>query len=213
MKTKKTAQVGNLPGFRKPAEDTAKEEIRETAPATDPARQRFQLSFDLNADGSPDLSAMRGSTKEKVQAFFSDPKMAQAFGVKAPVQAEVQVFHPAMVAGLYSMLGSIEALAVSRMTKIPVPICKQAFTYTPQEIEALTPPTVRVLNKYAADWMIKYQDEIALVTLLSSITISKYNIAVMAAKMSQPSTPSASSQEESGKTGEKREADTRTPIQ
>jgi hypothetical protein len=200
MRTKKTskAEVGNLPGFRQTPEEAAERETKEaTKPAETRAKERFQLSFDLNEDGTPDLAAMRQSTKERVQAFFSDPAMAKVFGAKAPAQPEVQIFHPSMVAGLYAMLGSIEAMAVARLTKIPEPICKQVFTYTPPEVEALTGPTVRVLNKYVADWMIKYQDEIALITLLGSLTITKVNAAMTLAKMQAANIPPNGSQAKS----------------
>jgi hypothetical protein len=181
-------------------------------PQPGPGRERFQLSFDLNPDGSPDLSTMRGKTKEKVQSFFTDPKMAEAFGSR-PVTPEVQIFHPAMVASMYAMLGALEAMAVSRIANIPMPICKQVFTYTPAEIEILKEPTVRVLNKYVADWMIKYQDEIALAGLLLSMTVTKVNAAILMARMQGANIPPNGSQVKSEEPPQKSEPGPGTPIQ
>lgn len=149
---------------------------------------RLNLSFDLDENGLPDFSRMHDRTKSKAKEFFNDPKMRDAFGVRqeqAPLNAEVQIFHPAMISGLYDMLGSIEAMAAERWGKIPGPVAKQVFTYTSAEKEALSGPTIRVLNKYVADWMIRYQDEIALATLLVSLTVAKVNAAIMLARTSQ----------------------------
>lgn len=214
MKTKKNAQVGNLPGFRKSAEETAQEEIKEPqAPAS--TRERFQLSFDLNEDGSPDLTSMRGRTKEKVQAFFSDPKFAAAFGAKPAGPASIDFFpqgpgekYPAMIGSLYNMVGMIEAMAVQNIWKVPAPVAVRVFTYTEQEKEALAPPTVKVLNKYAPAWLIKYQDEIALANILLTITAMKIQTARALAKMGDTTPPQTPSQPENEETGKKD-----TPIQ
>lgn len=187
-KTKTPAKVGNLPGFRDP-EDT-QTAAPASAPATAPEssngkpKDRFQISFDLNEDGTPDFSAMRGKTKEKVRQFFTDPKIAAEFGSKpADTSPQVQIFHPAMISSMYDMLGTLEAIAAQRWGKIPPQIAKQVFTYTETEKEALTGPTIRVMNKYAAEWMIKYQDEIALATLLIALTTAKVNAAILMSTM------------------------------
>lgn len=185
-----------------PEPEPIREENSET---TKPVRERFQMSFDLNEDGSPDLTPMRERTKERVREFFSDPRMAAAFGVK-PVTAagpEVQIFHPMMVAGMYSVLGSVETMVAIRMGHIPEHIARQVFTYSANEVEVLTGPTVRVLNKYAAEWMIKYQDEIALATLLISMTINKVNTALLMAKAQGSSIMQSSSQEKNGESAKK----------
>jgi hypothetical protein len=203
MKTKKTntAKVGNLPGFRDQPEEPTR---TETAPAVEESngnkpKERFQLSFDLNEDGTPDFSAMRGKTKEKVRQFFSDPRIAAEFGASPAPTAEVQIFHPAMISGMYDMLGTLESLAAQRWGKIPEPVARQVFKYTDAEKNALSGPTLRVMNKYAADWMIKYQDEIALATLLVSVTVAKVNAAIMLSKMqtvSQPKSEEATEKKE-----------------
>jgi hypothetical protein len=189
--------------------DTPKEAKEAPAPIPTPApipeekrKERFQLSFDINEDGSPDLSSLRESTRDKVKQFFGNPKIAALFDVK-PQQPEVQVFHPAMISGMYDLVGAIESWAVEKYWAIPQPICKHVFTYSPEEKRALEGPTVRVLNKYAADWMIKYQDEISLATLLLSITIAKINAAKLIAKREAANITEMPRQVKSDDSGEK----------
>lgn len=186
MKTKsKTAKVGNLPGFREPVEETAKREVVETPVEQtngNKPKERVTISFDVDEGGSPDFSSMRGKTKERVKQFFSDPKIASEFGTRTAIP-EVQIFHPAMISGMYDMLGTLEAVAAQRWGNIPEPVAKQVFKYTPEEKEALAGPTIRVLNKYVSEWMIKYQDELALASLLIAVTVAKVNAAIVLTKM------------------------------
>jgi hypothetical protein len=141
-----------------------------------------KLQVSLKDDGSIDWEAMRDSTREKVkQAFRSTPGLNDGPAAQPPIQ----MFNPAMVSGMYDMLGSIEATVAERFGKIPQPIAQRVFAYTPAEKEMLAGPTARVLNKYIPDWMIKYQDEIALASTLIAITNAKVNAAITLARMSQ----------------------------
>lgn len=141
-------------------------------------KDRFSISFDLDADGTPDFSSMRDSNKEKVRQFLMDEKMRSAFGAKASV-ASPQSIHPAAVKGLYFTLGTIEAAVIPLFAKRITPqVARQVFIYSDAELAVLEAPTVAVLNKYA-DWFLKWQDEIALITILSSLTIQKVQAALM----------------------------------
>jgi hypothetical protein len=139
-----------------------------------------KLQVSLKEDGSIDWDTMRESTKEKVK------QMIRSSGIPGNgVQAEAQMFNPQMVSGMYDMLGAIEATVAQRFGKIPPHIAKQVFTYTSAEKQSLEGPTIRVLNKYIPDWMIKYQDEIALASTLIALTTAKVNAAITLAKISQ----------------------------
>lgn len=147
-------------------------------------RSGSKLQVALKEDGSIDLDSMRDSTKEKLrQALSATPGIYPDGAAKSEVQT--QIFHPTMVAGMYSMLGAVEAMALSNLFKVPAPIARQVFTYSAEEIVALTPPTVRVLNKYATEWMVKYQDEIALASMLVAMTVTKVQSALVLTKMQQ----------------------------
>lgn len=206
-KTKKPGFQQPLPGFKESPADAAEREIKEAQaapaePAPGARKERFAISFDLNDDGSPDLSSMRDTTKKRVQEFFGDSRMAAAFGAKPAVPA-VEVINPFMVASLYNLLGAVEAAVFGSYMKIPEPIAKQAFTYTPAEVNALTGPTVRVINKHAADWMIKWQDEIALSGMLLTMTVAKITYARAMAKTYVPATVQPASQVENEETDKK----------
>lgn len=175
-----------------------------SAPPTD---NRSRIAIPIKEDGTIDIGAMREATKTKLrEALNLTPDFRQAQPTAAP-----QVFHPAMVSGLYDMMGSIESALAQRFFKIPEPVAKQVFAYSPQEKEALTGPTVRVLNKYAADWMIKYQDEITLASLLVTLTVQKVNAALIVSRMQRASTVSAVRQEEKQEKDEKEQDKPQVP--
>lgn len=137
-------------------------------------RFKPKISLPINEDGSFDFSTMREATKERLRAAVaSSPSL---FPSSAP--SEVMLFPPQVIAVMYGAIGATESMLAQRMGKIPKQIADSVFTYTPQELELLYPPTARVLQKYASEWMIKYQDEIALATLLVSMTVAKVNAAV-----------------------------------
>ena len=125
------------------------------------------------------------------------------FRSSKPVGPVVEIFHPSAISGLYDVLGAVEVSVFGHYLHLPEPIAKQVFTYSPTEKEALAPPTIRVLNKYASGWMIKYQDEIALFTLLTALTIQKINVAKILAKSQSGSTVDRGSQVENDENGQK----------
>src|SRR5579863_1198565 len=175
MKTKNRHQQTSSTSTKAPA---ASEQPPESSNGNKKEKDRIQLSFDVNENGAPDYSSMREKTRERLRQIISDPKFAEEIGIPSPaaIHPEVQVFHPAMVGAMYDMMGAIEAAVIPMFfPKVPHVIAKQVFTYTPTEKEMLNGPTTRVLNKYAAEWMIKYQDEIALAGMLVSLTVGKVN--------------------------------------
>jgi len=190
MKTAKVAQSKNNPS-------------QETV---EPKKDRFQISFDLKEDGSPDFESMQGRTKDRIKEFLANEKVRAEFGPKtadAPA-VQIQIITPAMVAGLYGMLGAIEGMMFPWFFKGMNPVlARQVFTYTEKEVALLNDPTARVLNKYLPEWLIKYQDEIAMANLLLMMGIAKVNMAIMLSKQSgaQQETPPATE----GKKGENTE--------
>lgn len=174
-------------------------------------RPGSKVVLTLKEDGSIDLDSMRDSTQAKLkEALGKTPAFKQE---KAPTpDVVVEVFHPEMVKGLYSLLGSIESMMAQKYGKISPDVARKVFAYTDPEIAALKGPTVRIMNKYAADWMIKYQDEITLFSLLGSMTVAKVNAAIALEKMKNvtpitpktpPSTPQQTSQAKTEETPKK----------
>jgi|SRR5208283_1210294 len=169
-KTRKSKPVE----FPAGATETPVEEIKEPQ---EPASFKPKMQIPLKEDGSIDLDSMRPSSVDKLKTAVSSTPGIAGSGFNPEVQGNM--FPPQMVAMLYGMIGVASSLVAQKWGKIDKGIADRCFTYTPQEIEMLTGPTSRVLSKYATDWMIKYQDEIALLGLLTTITVGKVNAALM----------------------------------
>jgi hypothetical protein len=195
VKTKTQARRAEKPkssGFEAPKAVVEAEKDTKTPPETaenmnlrpenTPEDGRVAISWYADQEGKPDISRMRPAMRERLKGLIADPEVVKALGVEAaPVpQAEaVKVFDPAYCSSLYGAVGFIEALFAQKFLELNPEMAKQIFTYSPAEIEKLSDPTSKVLNKYAADWMIRFKDEIALGMLFFSITAGK----IMAARM------------------------------
>lgn len=161
--------------------------------------ERSGINWSVNpATGKPDFSRMRPVIKERLKGLMSDPDTLRALGMdKAPevssgkAPAPVQVFDPSWCGSLYSAVGFLESVFAQKFFQLDPETAKKIFTYTPEEIEKLTGPTSTVLNKYAADWMITFKDEIALGMLFFSITAGKLIAAKMLSQMQIHAVPSA----------------------
>lgn len=172
MKTKRRPKVENeIFTIKEP--ETENPVIQETPQQ----KVKPKISIPINEDGSFDFTSMRDATKERLRAAVASSPSLFPSG-----PAEVMMFPPQVINVMYGAIGATESMLAQRMGKIPKPIADQVFSYTPQELELLYPPTAKVLQKYASEWMIKYQDEIALATLLTSMTVAKVNAAVTLAR-------------------------------
>lgn len=141
-----------------------------------------RISIALNDDGTIDIDSMRAATVEKLrQAVAGTPGIAPSFNTGGAVTE----FPPMLIYSLYGGLGQLEAMIAHNLGKIPREIAEAVFPYNEQELNILVPPTSRVLSKYASDWMIRYQDEIALVGLLATITLKKINLAITMSRSGQ----------------------------
>jgi hypothetical protein len=156
----------------------AEQEPEKPAQPESEYRPNSKIQIPLKEDGTIDIDSMRAATKDRLkQALNSTPGLRDD-----PGQATVGMFPPQVVWAMYGTLGVAESLLVQRFLKVPRAVADQIFTYTPEEMALLTPPTIRVMSKYASEWMIKYQDEIALAGLLFTMTMAKVNAALMLAK-------------------------------
>lgn len=149
--------------------------VREGAPAK-------RLALPIDDKGKIMWDSMRVSTKEEVrkivEGMLRDPELAASFGINKPL---VDVFPVEWTGALYDSLGAIEIALAPKMLGVSPEIARTVFAYSSAEKEKLAGPTSRVINKYAADWLIRFKDEIALLMLLGSITYAK----IMMAKMAQ----------------------------
>lgn len=142
---------------------------------------RVVIAYFEDEKGRPDLSRMRPVIKERLRAFVTDPQVIKSLGIEknAVVPEPIQVFDPAWTGTLYDAVGFIESIFAQKFWDLSAEDAKRIFTFSTMEKEKLAAPTARVMNKYAAQWMILFKDEIALAMLLFSLTAAK----MMAAKM------------------------------
>lgn len=170
-----------------PEESVLPEPVNTTENSVEPQPERVQrnqkrLAIPLNDKGGISWENMRSSTREEtekfVRAMLTDRELAARMGIDKPL---VEVFPAEWTAALYDALGAIESALAPKMFGISPEVAQQIFSFTPIEKEKLAKPTSAVINKHAADWMIRFKEEIALFMLLASI----HYVKIMAAKMAQ----------------------------
>jgi hypothetical protein len=156
---------------------TAKKPVSDPPAAPAPAPQEKQESrrifMYLNADGTIDIANLREATKEKLRnAVRSTPFFQTPVGEAATLP----MFGPEVIGVIYGALGAGEAWAVHKWKDIPMSVTARAFAYTPQEIALLTPLTSKIMEKYTGEWFKKYRDEAALLLMLSTLTLQKFEL-------------------------------------
>jgi len=112
--------------------------------------------------GRVDFDRMTEKSKERFRAYMA----ASDIPIGGPGGDTSFNLGDTEVSTAYAILGNLEAAFAAKYWKIPPEVANSIFSFKPQEIEMLTPPTVRVLSKYSGGWLAKYGDEIALVALL-----------------------------------------------
>ena len=129
----------------------------ESAPAPRASKQR--LSVTLDDKGAIDFAAMRESTKEQLRKALAGAQLGS--DVKLPAFAVNREFVPQM----YDSFASMIQLVGTKLFKWP-PELTQFIRYSDEEKKALTEPTAKILEKSSPTWLLKYQEEAALVQML-----------------------------------------------
>lgn len=136
--------------------------------------ERRTIAWYVNPDGSIQWDRMRSATKDELRKLLDNEQVLAELGAKPKdAPAPVEVFDPEWTGALYDSLGKIEQVAAIKIWKIDADIAGKVFSYTEAEKDKLRGPTTKVLNKYAAAWMIRFKDEIALFMLLATMTAHK----------------------------------------
>lgn len=139
-----------------------------------------RLSVQLDEHGSIAWDRMRPETRDKLRAALQSPGGANvvpferpAAGPAATSEPGAQSIPPELCEVLYDSLSALMMGLARRQgyTVEQVPV----LAFTPQEKNALVPATVKVLDKYGAS-LGKYQEEIVLGTLLTTIITGKLSL-------------------------------------
>jgi hypothetical protein len=142
----------------------------------DSSARKKRISFGVDPKtGLPDVNSLNPDVKEQLKKLITDPEMRKAFGEAGIPIPVLEVFKEEDIKLLYTMVGPVEAYAVAMAMKVPVQLAMQVFLYTPAEIEALTPPTLAVANKYAAylGGLVAWKEELAFGFALFGVTSAK----------------------------------------
>jgi hypothetical protein len=145
---------------------------------------RVTIGWNLTADGKIDFSGMRAKSKAKIRELISDPEVAREVGASAPanVPSNVNVIAPDSCKLLYVSLSKLQTMFLSRKMKVTPEFAKEYLEYSPEELDMLAVPTAKVINKRVPAWMVKFEDEIALCMMITTITASKIQLLNAAAK-------------------------------
>jgi len=131
---------------------------------------RIMLGVPLKADGSPDWDRARPKTIERFRVLFQDPSTKLLFGeAKEPVACDKELANAAL--GIFFQT---QAFVFAATKKVPLPVAAQLFMLTEKEHEQIDPVAQDVLGKYLPMWLLEYQKEIALCTMLARVTVSKF---------------------------------------
>lgn len=98
---------------------------------------------------------------------------AEAVTTMKPADASVLVLDEATVKYLIQLVGQFNTMAVSLTQKMSAADAGEIWMFSPQEMAALTPCSTKVLNKNLPAWLLRFQDEFALVIVLLPILIAK----------------------------------------
>ena len=157
-----------------------------------PASERLPtLTIPLDKDGRPSIENMREKTKEKVKRLISDPAVARLLGVERDAAPAVGSLPREVVLALVTAVGQLETILIARVTKAPASIVKAIAPYTPEEQTAIAGPLGNILDKYSPAVLSRYGDELSLVVLLSTITMSKIEAVRAAMQASDAGRPRA----------------------
>jgi hypothetical protein len=135
---------------------------------------RFALPLDK--DGRVLLDTMRPASLDKLREILTDPTVAAKLGTSSaespgiPGRIELP---PMLLFPLVNTLSLLDTLIIARVTKAPREIVERFAPYSREEAQQIAPALGAVLGKYGTGFLTKYGEEVALVSLLSMMTMSK----------------------------------------
>lgn len=173
-----TIADNEVPQLSMTVDDPSKPEPRQRPERQSPSRPGSRISLQLDEAGRPDWERMRESNREETKkvltAWLTDAKLQSDLGLSKPI---IEVVTPASASALYDAIGRVEAVIAPKITGMPPDIAQMVFRYSDEEKQLLGGPTAVVINKWCPLWLTKFQEEIALAMLLTSITVAKFQLA------------------------------------
>lgn len=124
-------------------------------------------------DGKILWERMRPSTREALKEFLQRDDVLKALEVKRP-EVQKKLVGESLVERTYKLVGKVESFVAQKSLKAPKEIADTAMCFDEDELNVVVPPTVRLLNKYGAEWIESYGDWLELGIGLTSIQVSKF---------------------------------------
>jgi hypothetical protein len=131
------------------------------------------MSVQLTDDGNIAWDRIRDTTRAQLRKALSDPNVSAKLGMAegAKIGEVVDAFDPSLCGVLYDSL-STALVGLARWRGGYTEEQAGVLRFNEHEKQVLGGPTAKVLNKYAVSFG-KYQDEIALGLLLTTIITGK----------------------------------------
>jgi hypothetical protein len=181
MKTKTRAEkskIGKTPEIPNTVQTINRDAIQpENAPATpvltEGGEERKSVAW-YEKDGKILWDRMRPSTRDALKEFLERDDVIKALEVKRPEGPPKKLVGESLVARGYKLTGTVESFIAQKSLKAPKEIADKVMLFDDEELEVVVPPTVRLLNRYGADWIETYGDWVELGIGLTSIQLSKF---------------------------------------
>jgi hypothetical protein len=162
-------------GLSEPENGENRSDLGASEPEIAPSRKT--IGWSLTPEGRIDFDRMREKTKQELRDLIDDPEVRKAVGAKnsegnQQTAQPVEFFDPAWCKPLFDTFAQVETMVIAPRLKLPADIVFKQLRFNKEELDALTPVTCRVINKYAMEWMIRFKDEIGLAMLLTTISIA-----------------------------------------
>lgn len=141
------------------------------------AQSRVMVSIPLNDDGHPDWSRAREKTIDKFKEIVNDDATKELLGKKG---AEIPPLSKDFVNFALDTFFRTEAMVFAVSKKIPPALAFKLFQLSAEEHEKIDPLAGRVLAKWLPEWLVKFEDEIALAGLLINSSVAHFAIATAA---------------------------------
>jgi hypothetical protein len=156
-----------------------------------------RVSFSVEADGSPDWERMQEKSREKLREVLQNPEVQRELEVSpapAPKKREIsksnsEEFGEDEANAFLDMLSGVDSFAASKIYAIPRDVTDRAFAFEDYHRKKLTPPMIRLMNKWAPLVLKTWKDEIGFALVMFSTVNAQVRIMHHLEKQRKKSVP------------------------
>lgn len=138
-----------------------------------------RITVHLSEDGTILWDRVKPSQVAELKASLkSDKQVADLFS-----NEHIELLTLETATTVVDALGKINTFIFMKVCRLHPMIAMQSFSYTPEQHERIDPYALTVINKYRdklPDWMVKYQEEVQLATIIFQVTKEQLSAALQA---------------------------------